>query len=77
MSPSFATIALLTLVNAISSLGHILSLRNSSLKQNAIASGSRLSSHGGFDQDDLAQDGFGTGIPSSMKEGGIVFGSLI
>lgn len=61
----FVAIVLLALVNPISSLEHVLSLRNSSLKQNGIASGSRLSVHGGFDQ-----DGLDSGIPSSMKEGG-------
>lgn len=65
MFPSFAAIVLLALVNPISSLEHVLSLRNSSLKPNGIASGSRLSVHGGFDQ-----DGLDSGIPSSMKGGG-------
>lgn len=65
MFPSFAVIVLLALVNPISSLENVVSLRKSSLKQNGIASGSRLSVHGGFDQ-----DGLDSGIPSSMKEGG-------
>lgn len=59
MFSSFAAIVLLTLVIHISSMEHVLSFRNSSLKQNGIASGSRLSIHGGLD----------SGIPSSMKEG--------
>lgn len=62
---SFAAIVLLTLVTHISSMEHLLSFRNSSLKQNGIASGSRLSVHGGLDQ-----DGLDSGIPSSMKEKG-------
>lgn len=65
MSFSFVVIVLLALVNPISSMEHVLSLRNSSLEQNGIASGSRLSVHGGFDQ-----DGLDSGIPISMNEGG-------
>lgn len=65
MFPSFAAIGLLALVNPISSLEHVLSLRNSSLEQNGIASGSRLAVHGAFDQ-----NGLDSGIPSNMKEAG-------
>lgn len=65
MFPSFAAIVLLALVNPISSLEHVLSLRNSSLEQNGIASGSRLVVHGAFDQ-----NGLDSGIPSNMKEAG-------
>lgn len=65
MSPCFAAIVLLALVNPISSLERVSSLRNSSLKQNGIASGSRLAVHGGFDQ-----NGLDSGIPRNMKEAG-------
>lgn len=63
MFPPISAIVLLALVNPISSLEHILSLRNLSLKQTGLDSGSRLLIHGGFDQ-----DGLDSGIPSSMKE---------
>lgn len=65
MFPSFAAIVLLALVNPISSLEHLLSLRNSSFELNGIASGSRLAVHGGFDQ-----NGVDSGLPSNMTEAG-------
>lgn len=65
MFSTFAAIVLLALLNPISSLERVSSMRNSSLGQNELSSRSRLAVHGGFDQ-----DGLDSGIPSNMKEAG-------